>query len=539
MAGRTAVAAIASSVFTIAAALRRHPRCLAPTGRRAAVPCNTSMGVPFLVHGGGGSGQHVAALSTCAEHDVHARAKDGQGRGWQIAGAATALMGTVVGAALFSPPAEAQSPASTAEARSSKDRVQELLGWLQARGCNVAGISIAAAEDGTKSATGLGVYATGQALPRRSGSTGGGWLGWLGAKPRRQLVATFPVSGAVTAQAALQQHGRPLAELVEAGVVDEAGVVMLHLVLERLRGSASPLAPYIAALPTHFDTPLFYTSRDLRELRGTPLHGAAQAKQRQIAALWARLQPALVEMCAAEGIAGAQPTIDDLMWAYSVYWSRALSLPVLTGEQGPEGEPVVEMRVALMKPGDGPGDITLWVTASKPPPAGTEIAISYGDKSNEELLFAYGFTEEGNPHDRLMVHCPVPPQDTWDETMRSRMLLLMSRSLSPQLFLPLLPPGRALLQLPDEAWDTLEGRRMAVLSTLVRLLEMRVEALEGEEGTGPLEADLQALADGAVAPKLRHALVYRAAQKRMAREYLLAVRAALQDVMRELAGQGP
>lgn len=175
-----------------------------------------------------------------------------------------------------------------------------------------------------------------------------------------------------------------------------------------------------------------------------------------------------------------------------------------------------------------------------------------------------------------MVHCPVPPQDTWDEvnapppppacirphmtfcpsssshwpltcwpsapardipvlaqTMRSRMLLLMSRSLSPQLFLPLLPPGRALLQLPDEAWDTLEvfvlskrelaaaieslddgdsdgdgggrvarrggapaepGRRMAVLSTLVRLLEMRVEALEGEEGTGPLEADLQALA---------------------------------------------
>jgi len=387
--------------------------------------------------------------------------------------------------------------------------------------------------------------------------------------------------------------------------VDEAGVVMLHLVLERLRGSASPLAPYIAALPTHFDTPLFYTSRDLRELRGTPLHGAAQAKQRQIAALWARLQPALVEMCAAEGIAGAQPTIDDLMWAYSVYWSRALSLPVLTGEQGPEGEPVVEMRVALvpgldfcnhssaanalwtvlddkpiaqMKPGDGPGDITLWVTASKPPPAGTEIAISYGDKSNEELLFAYGFTEEGNPHDRLMVHCPVPPQDTWDETMRSRMLLLMSRSLSPQLFLPLLPPGRAPLQLPDEAWDTLEvfvlskrelaaaieslddgdsdgdgggrvarrggapaepGRRMAVLSTLVRLLEMRVEALEGEEGTGPLEADLQALADGAVAPKLRHALVYRAAQKRMAREYLLAVRAALQDVMRELAGQGP
>jgi hypothetical protein len=39
--------------------------------------------------------------------------------------------------------------------------------------------------------------------------------------------------------------------------------------------------------------------------------------------MWARLQPAMVEICSAEDITGATPTLDDFLWAYSVYWCAA------------------------------------------------------------------------------------------------------------------------------------------------------------------------------------------------------------------------
>lgn len=38
------------------------------------------------------------------------------------------------------------------------------------------------------------------------------------------------------------------------------------------------------------------------------------------------------------------------------------------------------------------------------------------------------------------------------------------------------------------------GLDLAILSTLMRLLEVQVMRLEGDEGTGPLEQDLQLLA---------------------------------------------
>ncbi len=56
--------------------------------------------------------------------------------------------------------------------------------------------------------------------------------------------------------------------------------------------------------------------------------------------------------------------------------------------------------------------------------AGDELYISYGDKSNEELLLLYGFAEEANPNDFLMLALPLPPVGEWDDVMHARMQLL-------------------------------------------------------------------------------------------------------------------
>lgn len=83
------------------------------------------------------------------------------------------------------------------------------------------------------------------------------------------------------------------------------------------------------------------------------------------------------------------------------------------------------------------GAIQLLTTRRPSPKAGTELTISYGDKSNEELLLLYGFALPKNPHDCVMVACPVPPSDQWDDIMHARMQLLQLRGLKPQFFLSL------------------------------------------------------------------------------------------------------
>ncbi|GLC33172.1 hypothetical protein PLESTB_000362900 [Pleodorina starrii] len=67
---------------------------------------------------------------------------------------------------------------------------------------------------------------------------------------------------------------------------------------------------------------------------------------------------------------------------------------------------------------------------------GQELYISYGDKSNEELLMLYGFALQDNPHDHLMLLCPLPPRAEWDDVMFARMELLQAYGLRPQFFLP-------------------------------------------------------------------------------------------------------
>ena len=56
--------------------------------------------------------------------------------------------------------------------------------------------------------------------------------------------------------------------------------------------------------------------------------------------------------------------------------------------------------------------------------AGDELMISYGDKSNEELLMLHGFCLPDNPHDTVMMHCPLPPKAQWDDVMIARMELM-------------------------------------------------------------------------------------------------------------------
>jgi hypothetical protein len=71
-----------------------------------------------------------------------------------------------------------------------------------------------------------------------------------------------------------------------------------------------------------------FSEAELEELRGTPLHKAAGIVRKRLEEVWATVEPALNTLLEEKTGASRKATLDDLMWAYSVFWSRGQSLPV-------------------------------------------------------------------------------------------------------------------------------------------------------------------------------------------------------------------
>lgn len=150
----------------------------------------------------------------------------------------------------------------------------ELRRWLERRGADVSATEFRAAPDAD--AGRFGLFANAAAGRRTTRGVFGRLKSLVGLDRSDAVLATFPCGSAITAASAVAApaQGPLLAELLDAGVLDDRTAVMLHLAVERVRGKASPLHPWIALLPTTFDTPLFWDDEELGWLQGTALHTA-------------------------------------------------------------------------------------------------------------------------------------------------------------------------------------------------------------------------------------------------------------------------
>lgn len=211
------------------------------------------------------------------------------------------------------------------------------------------------------------------------------------------------------------------------------------------------------------------------------------------------------------------------------------------------------------------------------PQPGQEVTIDYGGKSNEELLFLHGLALPRNDAEVLTVMLPLPASaDEWDEQLASRLALLQQHGLRPQLHLPaahlaqpaetgghatdcgvhpplpegvaetlavfVLEPGQVAQQLQAGERECIDaagqGLWLAVLATLVRLLELKAQEMEGEGGTGLLEDDEKLLLEARDLPRNQlYALHYRLGQKQLARDYLVYAKRLLQAEVTRLASQ--
>ncbi|KAI8938709.1 hypothetical protein NX059_004575 [Plenodomus lindquistii] len=208
----------------------------------------------------------------------------------------------------------------------------------------------------------------------------------------------------------------------DAEPLDPWASLILVMLREYLQGDKSYWKPYIDILPTTFETPIFWTEDELKELEGTVLTTEKIGKAESDEMLRTRILPVVTQNPTAFYPEGATPLSEGDLLALahrigSTIMSYAFDLDDDTEESENEEEGWIEDRDGLTMLGMVPmADVLnanadfnahvnhgerLEVTSLRSDtPAGAEILNYYGPLPSSELLRRYGYvTPEHHRYD--------------------------------------------------------------------------------------------------------------------------------------------
>ncbi|KPI43249.1 Transcriptional activator protein acu-15 [Cyphellophora attinorum] len=181
----------------------------------------------------------------------------------------------------------------------------------------------------------------------------------------------------------------------------------------------SPAADYVKFLPKSIPLPTFYTEEERDSLIGTSLSHALEQKLASLEREFEQLRELTAELSwcqrawwsAEHGVM----TFDDWKLADAMYRSRALELPHGVGDSM---VPVLDManhasdnRSNARFEVDENGNVLLLVRDDKTIAPEEEITIMYGVGGACEMIFSYGFLEEGASSAREMFLSLSIPED--------------------------------------------------------------------------------------------------------------------------------
>ncbi|GAB4844420.1 hypothetical protein Ancab_037784 [Ancistrocladus abbreviatus] len=271
------------------------------------------------------------------------------------------------------------------------------------------------------------------------------------------ILLVVPLDLAITPMRVLEDPflGPDCRAMFDQGDVDDRFLMILLLTVERLRKNSS-WKPYLDMIPTTFWNPLWFTDDEMQELKGTTLYRATELQKKNLRSVFEDKVKGLVKkLLVLDGDSESEVTFEDFLWANSVFWTRALNIPLPqsyvfpqiqgTGDSSSRfiqdagtssNDDVVHnqneknVKAAATWEVDGTGKVTghplsMYLLSANEGPSQTEkeITISYGNKGNEELLYLYGFVIVDNPDDYLMVHYPVEAlQDTSFSESKAQLL---------------------------------------------------------------------------------------------------------------------
>ncbi|XP_017611815.1 uncharacterized protein LOC108457299 isoform X3 [Gossypium arboreum] len=116
--------------------------------------------------------------------------------------------------------------------------------------------------------------------------------------------------------------------MFEEGEVDDRFLMILFLIVERLRKNSS-WKPYLDMLPTTFGNPVWFTDDELLELRGTTLYRATELRKKDLMSVYEdKVKELVKKLLVLDGDSESEVWFEDFLWANSIFWSRALNLPL-------------------------------------------------------------------------------------------------------------------------------------------------------------------------------------------------------------------
>ena len=191
---------------------------------------------------------------------------------------------------------------------------------------------------------------------------------------------------------------------------------LLHLDKEPVKNPSNPLfyIPYFRILPKEFHSPLFYKSHQLKWLYGTELDVSVEMKNKYLQEEFSRMIW-LHELHPTKEI-----TFDMYMHAEAIFLSRSLSFHSFQDLNGQKNQDDVHLVAFLDFFNHNLHPDVSWTPIGngivldslekheihEVQMENQELFISYGHKSNSELLFTHGFCLNDNPHDSIRLRIP-------------------------------------------------------------------------------------------------------------------------------------
>lgn len=237
-----------------------------------------------------------------------------------------------------------------------------------------------------------------------------------------ESIFEIPFDIVITKERALQE----IQALPEE--VDEYIAIATLLIQERAKGSSSFWAPYLDVLPVDEELiPLFrWSAEDIAVLEGSPCIAAAESLRAKLKKEFRDAEEQIFEPNR-DQFPEDVFTIAAWEWAFAILFSRAI---MLTAEQ----------RIALVPYADllnhNPFCSTYidvhtktlsdvkYVTlyTDRPYSKMDQVFVTYGPKSNGELLLLYGFISDRNPYDSVELVVSLQEEDALFERKKKYLL---------------------------------------------------------------------------------------------------------------------
>ncbi|CAB4269855.1 unnamed protein product [Prunus armeniaca] len=185
-------------------------------------------------------------------------------------------------------------------------KLERFLRWLQVNGAELRGCKIKYSD----SSKGFGIFSSNEV------SDG--------------VLLVVPLDLAITPMRVLQDPllGPECRAMFEEGDVDDRFLMILFLTVERVRKNSS-WKPYLDMLPTTFGNPLWFTDDELLELKGTTLYRATELQKKSLRSLYdGKLKTLMEKLLTLDGDLERDVCFADFLWANSLFWTRALNIPL-------------------------------------------------------------------------------------------------------------------------------------------------------------------------------------------------------------------